>query len=66
MGDDDATKPEQRSRFEWRPEDVTILNPGDEGYDDDEFEDEVEVEVEEEPTSASTIEGTEPGTVDGS
>jgi hypothetical protein len=54
--DDDATGPEQRSKFEWRPEDITILKPGDTGYGDD-FDDDQE---EDEPTTASTMEGTEP------
>lgn len=63
MGDyDDASKPEQRSKFEWRPEDITILNPGDKGCDGGDYED----DEEEGPTSTSTVEGTEPGIVDGS
>jgi hypothetical protein len=32
---DDTSDPQERSKFEWRPEDVTIIEPGDPDYDDD-------------------------------
>jgi hypothetical protein len=38
---DEKSGSEQRSKFEWGPDDIVILNPGDEGYDDEPEEDEV-------------------------
>jgi hypothetical protein len=35
---DDSPTPMERTKFEWRPEDITIIEPGDPDYDDGEFD----------------------------
>jgi|GEM_PF-1949635 len=43
----DSANLEQRSRFEWRPEDIVILKPDDEDYEDDGWDDEEPLTIEE-------------------
>ncbi len=48
-------KPE-RSKFEWRPEDITILNPEDPGYSDGDWdESEDELDHQDETTVTSSV-----------
>ena len=41
---DEPRRFDRRSKFEWRPEDIVILTPGDEDNDEDEHEEDVAIE----------------------